>query len=472
MQKVISIGKQNFVSLRENDCFYIDKTDLICKWWESKDEITLITRPRRFGKTLNMSMLNCFFSNQFTGREDLFKGLVVWKKEKYRKMQGTYPVIFLNFSAIKGSNYEDARDGIIMAINEAYSEHRYLLESNELTDGERKCFEELDYYAKNPGIKKQVANDTICNAVKNLANCLSRYYKKKVIILLDEYDTPMQEAYLYGYWKEFTAFIRSLFNATFKTNPYLERAMMTGITRVSKESVFSDLNNLNVVTTTSTEYETCFGFSEEEVFQALEERGMNNQKKLVKSWYDGFVFGNTHDIYNPWSITNFFFKNNGFLNLILNFFYLPEKDWLHTSSAFWIICILYFWKFVGYYIFIYSSRLQMIPKEYYEYASLHGAGKWQSFYYITCPILFPVILFTLILSIMNAFKCYREAFLLGGTHPDNSIYFLQHFMNNNLQNLNYQKVSASATIITVFILFLSGLIYMIYYFLKRRTADA
>ena len=308
MQKVISIGKQNFVSLRENDCFYIDKTDLICKWWESKDEITLITRPRRFGKTLNMSMLNCFFSNQFTGREDLFKGLVVWKKEKYRKMQGTYPVIFLNFSAIKGSNYEDARDGIIMAINEAYSEHRYLLESNELTDGERKCFEELDYYAKNPGIKKQVANDTICNAVKNLANCLSRYYKKKVIILLDEYDTPMQVAYLYGYWKEFTAFIRSLFNATFKTNPYLERAMMTGITRVSKESVFSDLNNLNVVTTTSTEYETCFGFSEEEVFQALEERGMNNQKKLVKSWYDGFVFGNTHDIYNPWSITNFLDK--------------------------------------------------------------------------------------------------------------------------------------------------------------------
>ena len=308
MQKVISIGKQNFVSLRENDCFYIDKTDLICKWWESKDEITLITRPRRFGKTLNMSMLNCFFSNQFTGREDLFKGLVVWKKEKYRKMQGTYPVIFLSFAAIKGSNYEDARDGIIMAINEAYSEHRYLLESNELTDGERKCFEELDYYAKNPGIKKQVANDTICNAVKNLANCLSRYYKKKVIILLDEYDTPMQEAYLYGYWKEFTAFIRSLFNATFKTNPYLERAMMTGITRVSKESVFSDLNNLNVVTTTSTEYETCFGFSEEEVFQALEECGMNNQKKLVKSWYDGFVFGNTHDIYNPWSITNFLDK--------------------------------------------------------------------------------------------------------------------------------------------------------------------
>lgn len=127
-------------------------------------------------------------------------------------------------------------------------------------------------------------------------------------ILLDEYDTPMQEAYLHGYWWEFTAFIRNFFNATFKTNPYLERAVLTGITRVSKESVFSDLNNLNVVTTSSTEYETSFGFTEEEVFQALEDLKMGEQKELVKSWYDGFVFGNTHDIYNPWSITNFLDK--------------------------------------------------------------------------------------------------------------------------------------------------------------------
>lgn len=127
-------------------------------------------------------------------------------------------------------------------------------------------------------------------------------------ILLDEYDTPMQEAYLHGYWWEFTAFIRNFFNATFKTNPYLERAVLTGITRVSKESVFSDLNNLNVVTTSSTEYETSFGFTEEEVFQALEDLRMGEQKELVKSWYDGFVFGNTHDIYNPWSITNFLVK--------------------------------------------------------------------------------------------------------------------------------------------------------------------
>ena len=305
MHPVISIGKQNFASLRENNCFYIDKSDLIREWWESQDEITLITRPRRFGKTLNMSMLNNFFSNLYTDKKKLFEDLSVWKEEKYQKLQGTYPVIFISFATIKGADYQDARDGIIMAINEAYSEHRYLLEWNGLTEGERRCFEELDNYAKNPGMKEPVANDTICNAVKNLSNCLYRYYEKKVLILLDEYDTPMQEAYLYEYWEEFIAFIRNFFNATFKTNPYLERAMMTGITRVSKESVFSDLNNLNVVTTTSEEYESSFGFTEEEVFHALETMGMSQEKQLVKSWYDGFIFGKQKDIYNPWSITKY-----------------------------------------------------------------------------------------------------------------------------------------------------------------------
>lgn len=308
MNQVISIGKQDFSSLRENNCFYIDKSDLIREWWDSQDEITLITRPRRFGKTLNMSMLNYFFSNLYTDKKALFEDLSIWKEEKYRNLQGIYPVIFISFASVKGNTYQDTRDGVIMAINEAYSEHRYLLEWKGLTEGERKCFEELDNYAKNPGIKEPVANDTICNAVKNLSNCLYRYYKKKILIFLDEYDTPMQESYLHEYWEEFIAFIRNFFNATFKTNLYLERAMMTGITRVSKESVFSDLNNLNVVTTTSREYETCFGFTEQEVFCALETMGMSEEKQLVKSWYDGFVFGSQKDIYNPWSITNYLDK--------------------------------------------------------------------------------------------------------------------------------------------------------------------
>ena len=308
MNQVISIGKQDFSSLRENNCFYIDKSDLIREWWDSQDEITLITRPRRFGKTLNMSMLNYFFSNLYTDKKALFEDLSIWKEEKYRNLQGIYPVIFISFASVKGNTYQDTRDGVIMAINEAYSEHRYLLEWKGLTEGERKCFEELDNYAKNPGIKEPVANDTICNAVKNLSNCLYRYYKKKILIFLDEYDTPMQESYLYEYWEEFIAFIRNFFNATFKTNPYLERAMMTGITRVSKESVFSEMNNLVVVTTTSREYETCFGFTEQEVFCALETMGMSEEKQLVKSWYDGFVFGSRKDIYNPWSITNYLDK--------------------------------------------------------------------------------------------------------------------------------------------------------------------
>ncbi len=308
MNQVISIGKQDFSSLRENNCFYIDKSDLIREWWDSQDEITLITRPRRFGKTLNMSMLNYFFSNLYTDKKALFEDLSIWKEEKYRNLQGIYPVIFISFASVKGNTYQDTRDGVIMAINEAYSEHRYLLEWKGLTEGERKCFEELDNYAKNPGIKEPVANDTICNAVKNLSNCLYRYYKKKILIFLDEYDTPMQESYLYEYREEFIAFIRNFFNATFKTNLYLERAMMTGITRVSKESVFSDLNNLNVVTTTAREYETCFGFTEQEVFCALETMGMSEEKQLVKSWYDGFVFGSRKDIYNPWSITNYLDK--------------------------------------------------------------------------------------------------------------------------------------------------------------------
>ena len=141
--------------------------------------------------------------------------------------------------------------------------------------------------------------------IKDLSGYLYRYYEKKVIILLDEFDTPMQEAYIHGYWNEFTAFIRSLFNAAFKTNPYLNRAMMTGITRVSKESIFSDLNNLKVVTTTSEEYATCFGFTQEEVFAALEEFQLADQKDAVKQWYDGFTFGSQQDIYNPWSITNY-----------------------------------------------------------------------------------------------------------------------------------------------------------------------
>ena len=304
----ISIGKQDYESLITSGCFYVDKTYFIKEWWESQDDVTLITRPRRFGKTLNMSMLECFFSNKYAGRGDLFEGLSIWNDEKYRQLQGTYPVIFISFAEIKANNFKDTKNDMVSVINDVYKQHSYLLEDAILTDAERNLFRQLDDYSKNTNVNKDISNETIYRAVKNLAAILYRKFEKKVIILLDEYDTPMQEAYVNGFWNELVDFIRSLFNSTFKTNPYLERAVMTGITRISKESIFSDLNNLNVITTTNDEYNTSFGFTENEVFAALDEAGLSEKKDDVKLWYDGFTFGKHKDIYNPWSITNYLDK--------------------------------------------------------------------------------------------------------------------------------------------------------------------
>ena len=295
MARTVSIGTQDFEKMIQRNCFYVDKTGFIKEWWESEDEVTLITRPRRFGKTLNMSMLNCFFSNKYADRGDLFEKLEIWKDGKYREIQGTYPVIFMSFAEIKQNNYNDAVEKIKRIICEVCQQFDFLKNWDGLTETEKKNISNISY-----DMSDVMAQDLI----KNMSNYLSRYYGKKVIILLDEYDTPMQEAYVNGYWEELVAFTRSLFNSTFKTNPYLERAIMTGITRVSKESIFSDLNNLEVVTTLTPKYETAFGFTEEEVFKALDEQGLSDKKNDVKIWYDGFRFGSKNDIYNPWSIIN------------------------------------------------------------------------------------------------------------------------------------------------------------------------
>lgn len=296
MARTTAIGHQDFERVIENDYFYIDKTYFIKEWWESGDIVTLITRPRRFGKTLNMSMTEKFFSVNYAGRGDLFEGLTVWNEEKYRSLQGTYPVISLSFANVKAVNYKNARKEIFLILTNLYTEYSFLLDSDALGEEEKKLF---------GNISTDMEDVDAVYAIHNLSKFLNKFYKKKVIILLDEYDTPMQEAYVSGYWEELTAFMRSMFNVAFKTNPYLERAVMTGITRVSKESMFSDLNNLRVVTTTSEKYADCFGFTEEEVFRALEEFGLSDQKQKVKQWYDGFTFGSQPDIYNPWSILNY-----------------------------------------------------------------------------------------------------------------------------------------------------------------------
>ena len=297
--KRVSIGKQDFASLIENNFYYVDKTDFIKEWWDSGDDVTLITRPRRFGKTLNMSMLNCFFSNKYANRGDLFEGLSIWEDEEYRKIQGTYPVIFLSFAEIKQTDYGSAVQKIKRIIAALFRQYADIMDCDKFTEMDRTQFN---------NVTPEMDDVTAQSAIHDLCNFLSLYYGKKAIVILDEYDTPMQEAYVHGYWGEFTAFLRSLFNSTFKTNPYLERAVMTGITRVSKESMFSDLNNLNVVTTTSDEYSTCFGFTEDEVFASLDSFGLADRKAEVKRWYDGFTFGSHRDIYNPWSIINYLDK--------------------------------------------------------------------------------------------------------------------------------------------------------------------
>ena len=299
LTNTVGIGIQNFMELRENHNFYVDKTSFIKEWWESNDSVTLITRPRRFGKTLNMSMIEEFFSVDYAGRGDLFEGLSIWEEEKYRNLQGTYPVISLSFARVKDTDYESTEYHIRELLRKEYEKHCFLMESNVLSEVEKVYYQRM---------REEMKPLDVPMSLHNLSDFLSRYYGKKVIILLDEYDTPMQEAYVNGFWDEMVTFTRSLFNSTFKTNPYMSRAIMTGITRVSKESVFSDLNNLEVVTTTSNKYATSFGFTEEEVFAALDAVGMGEEKEKVKEWYDGFVFGEYRDIYNPWSILNFLNK--------------------------------------------------------------------------------------------------------------------------------------------------------------------
>lgn len=298
MGRTVAIGIQSFEKIREENYFYVDKTGFIKEWWESGDDVTLITRPRRFGKTLNMSMLEQFFSIEYADRGDLFEGLSIWKEENYRAIQGTYPVISLSFARVKESNYTMIKEKICEIIRDVFCKYSYIKDSALLSDVDREFFEEVMSF----DMKESIAT----SALHKLSDFLYRYYGKKVIILLDEYDTPMQEAYVKGYWEELVSFTRSMFNSTFKTNPYLARAVMTGITRVSKESIFSDLNNLKVVTTTSDEYATSFGFTEEEVFAGLEECDLEKEKEKVKLWYDGFIFGSHTDIYNPWSMLNFF----------------------------------------------------------------------------------------------------------------------------------------------------------------------
>ncbi|MEZ3445604.1 MAG: ATP-binding protein [Lachnospiraceae bacterium] len=295
-----ALGYQDYEEVITEDILYIDKTGFIREWWEYGDKVTLITRPRRFGKTLNMSTVECFFSNQYAGRGDLFEGKDIWREEKYRQLQGTFPVIFLSFASVKTGDVKGIKTAVKQIISDVYSKHKDMMTSDVFDDNDRA------YYNS---INDNMSDGAAFMALNRLSGYMEKRFEKKAIILLDEYDTPMQESWIAGNWNETVEFFRNFFNATFKTNTHLFRSIITGITRISRESIFSDLNNLEVVTTTSDKYALYFGLSEGEVFAALDDKGLENEKQGVKKWYDGFTFGTHSDIYNPWSIVSFIGKN-------------------------------------------------------------------------------------------------------------------------------------------------------------------
>ena len=293
MPKKIATGTSDFCKIRERNNFLVDKTLFIKDWFNKADEVTLITRPRRFGKTLNMSMLECFLSSEYKNRSDLFEGLKISEDPEIMKLQGTFPVISLSFSSVKNDKVFEMKNNIASIIK--------LL------------------YMRNKDKKEEFDENLVAKSVLYLSEVLSIEYGKKVIILLDEYDTPLQEAWIQGFWNEILSFMRLFFTATFKDNKFMDRAVMTGITRVSKESLFSGMNNLLICSLTTEHYQDYFGFTEQEVFDAMDEYGYKN-KDEIKFWYDGFNVGSLTDIYNPMSVT--FFLNSGII----------DSYWANSSS--------------------------------------------------------------------------------------------------------------------------------------------
>ena len=297
MARSIKIGAQGFEGIRANGSFYVDKTGFVRDWWLAQDDVTLVCRPRRFGKTLNLDTVRCFLSTEFADRgEELFGGLEVWEDPAMRALQGTVPVVELSFADVKAGDWENARAGIAQVLRVAVEAHGYLRESDSVSDGDREFLSR---------VSDNMDDITATACIKRLCSMLRVEHGTAPVVLLDEYDAPVECAWTGGYWDEASGFMRQLMNSTFKTNPSLGRGLITGVTRVSRESIFSDLNNLVVVTSSTPLYQTCFGFTQGEVDAALAEYGLTAKRDDVRDWYDGFVFDGHEHIYNPWSLTQY-----------------------------------------------------------------------------------------------------------------------------------------------------------------------
>ena len=309
----IGIGESDFKALRIRQNYYIDKTMYIKDIIDNESRVILVTRPRRFGKTLNMSMLKYYFDCRQKDNIELFKGLKILKEEeKYTSKLGAYPVIYITLKDVQDRSFENMLLNLKSTMINVYQEHRYLLESSKIYPEEKEKITDILFGRENEIILK--------NSIKSLSNYLYLYYERPVILLLDEYDVPLQNAYVEGYYDEAINFFKTFFGTTFKDNPYLEKTVITGVSRVAKESIFSGANNFKVYTILDDEFSDDFGITEEEMEKIYKDFDIQDKKEEIKNWYDGYKIGNREGIYNPWSILN----------------YLADKKlmpyWVNTSS--------------------------------------------------------------------------------------------------------------------------------------------
>ena len=309
----IGIGESDFKILRIKKDYYIDKTKYIKDIIDNRSKVLLITRPRRFGKTLNMSMLRYYFDCTKKDNKELFEGLKIMKQdEKYTSKLGYYPCIYLTLKDAGLQSYELMIMQLRTLLMDIYYENRYLLEEAEMAPGERNTFNKI--------LLAEANEIEIINGIKMLSKIMSTYYNKPVMLFLDEYDVPLQNAYVEGYYEECIKFFKTFYGITFKDNPYLEKTILTGVSRVAKESIFSGANNFDVYTVLNDEFSDDFGITEEEMDKVIKDFEIQDKKEEIKKWYDGYKIGNTEGIYNPWSILN----------------YLKNKElipyWVNTSS--------------------------------------------------------------------------------------------------------------------------------------------
>ena len=324
-RKTLPIGIDNFEMLITRGYYFVDKSLLIKDLIDNKASVNLFTRPRRFGKTLNMSMLQYFFEDmreQLTGEKKdnsyLFKGLNIMDcGEDYTSYMGKYPVINLSLKSAKQPDFEMAYDSIIDEISKEYIRHYFILESDKLLENEKEAFMNI--------INKKASHIEYAKSLQFLSICLEKYYNKKTIILIDEYDVPLENAYFEGFYYEMVSFLRSLFESALKTNPSLEFAVLTGCLRISRESIFTGLNNLEIISILNKSYDEYFGFTQKEVDETLEYYDLMNKRKLIKDWYNGYIFGNA-SVYNPWSLVRFVKDLRADINT------LPSSYWANTSS--------------------------------------------------------------------------------------------------------------------------------------------